>query len=56
LSIEGQIARQDWLSEKERCQNLGKVPIPQYDTKNFTEKVVDLISSKDIERFISSTQ
>ena len=52
LSSEDQVSRQDWLGERERSQNLGKVPIPQYDAKRYTDAVVDLISFKDTDLFV----
>jgi len=52
MSLIEQVTKQDFAKERERRENLGSIPIPQYNTKKFVSSVVDLIADLDYERFI----
>ena len=52
MNPDEQEAKQDWAGERERRFNLGKVPIPQYDTRKFIKLVSDKIANLDVKVFV----
>jgi len=52
MSADEQLANQDWAGEKERIYNLGRIPIPLYDTRRFVRLTVNIIAEKDKNKFV----
>ena len=52
MSANEQISRQDWAGEKERTYNLGRIPIPLYDTTRFVKLTAEIIALRDKAKFV----